>query len=103
MGNRNYGGVIWTNHALERLVQRGLPQDWAWQTFQYPEESKQGKQAGTVEYGRRFGDYKVLVVAKQNERGEWLILSCWVNPPFAKKAGFWKKLWLLFLRDVLKL
>ena len=117
MNNINYGGVIWTNHALERLVQRGLPQDWAWETFQYPEKSKQRKQAGTFEYERKFGNYQVTVVAKQNEHLEWIILSCWVEPPFAgsidikkrefekkyKKAGFWKKIWLLFLRDVLKL
>ena len=70
-----------------------------------------------MEYKRRFGNYKVSVLAKQNERAEWIILSCWIDPPFPgsidikkrrfeknyNKAGFWKKLWLLFLRDVLKI
>ena len=26
MQDRNYGGVIWTNHALERLNKRGIKQ-----------------------------------------------------------------------------
>jgi len=115
--SKNYGGAVWTNHAMERLLQRGLSQDWAWQTFQYPEKTSDGKQVGTMEYKRRFGDYQVTVIAKQNEYSQWIILSCWIDPPFpgsidiknkdfAKKynnAGFWKRIWLLFLRDVLKI
>ena len=91
---QNYGNAIWTNHAIERLIQRGLSQDLAWQAFQYPEESSYGKQIGTMEYKRSLGEHKVTVVAKQNEKSEWVILSCWIDPPFPtlSKVPLWKKL-----------
>ncbi|KKQ44128.1 MAG: hypothetical protein US62_C0032G0012 [Candidatus Woesebacteria bacterium GW2011_GWA1_37_8] len=31
--DKNYGGVIWTNHALSRLRERGISQGDAWATF----------------------------------------------------------------------
>lgn len=109
-GIRYYRGAIWTNHALERLGQRGLSQDMAADTFNRPDASLQGKQSGTMEYQKRFGISLVTIIAKQNERNEWIILSCWIDPPLAgtedakkqeafrnyKKAGFWKKVWLVF-------
>ena len=30
--DRNFGGVIWTNHALDRLRERGIKQGDAWVT-----------------------------------------------------------------------
>ncbi len=105
-GERNYGGVIWTNHALERLGQRGLTQEIAWQAFQHPDEERVGKTSDSMEYHRRIGKSEVTVVAKQNEKREWLILSCWAYPPLTawaqtkeddyhkfKRAGFWGKMW----------
>ncbi len=114
--NSNFGNVIWTNHVLERLVQRGLPQRMAYEAFQYPEESKEGKELGTIEYRRRFDGHLVTVVAKRSERGAWVILSCWVDPPFPgsvdiqrrtfeksyKRASILGRLWLLFKKEVLK-
>ncbi len=106
MGYQQYfGGAIWTNHALERLRQRRLPQDTAWKAFQYPEKSIPGKQDGTVEYQRWFGKSLVTVIAKQNERKEWIILSCWVDPPIIgsfdhPNTSFWGKLWLELRRQI---
>lgn len=105
MYSRSYGNVIWTNHALERLADRKLPQDMAWQAFRKPHDSTLGHKRGTIEYKRSFGKYKVTVIAKQNEEKEWIILSCWIDPPFTgsidikkrkdylayKKASFWGK------------
>jgi hypothetical protein len=107
-GSRNYGGAIWTNHALERMEQRYLPQDMAWQAFQHPDTSFAGKQPGTTESIKQFGSSKVTIISKQNEQREWIILSCWIDPPLPgtkdykkkqayksfQKAGFWGKLWL---------
>jgi hypothetical protein len=106
--NQYYGNAIWTNHALERLGQRGLSQDLAWQAFRYPDQSFQGKNPGTTEYQKKFGKSLVTIIAKQNEKREWIILSCWIDPPLPgsidikkqedwkkyKKAGFWGKFWL---------
>lgn len=111
---QHYKGIIWTNHALDRLVNRKLDQEIAWQAFQYPERSLQGKQPGTIEYQRRFGNSQVTIIAKQNEKKEWIILSAWVDPPmpgsnedrekqFQKRydeASFWRKFWLEIKRQL---
>lgn len=106
--------VIWTNHARERLGQRGLSQSMVLATFHSPDSKHPGKQHGAIELQKRFNSSVVTVIAKQNERQEWLLLSCWVDPPYYgtkdwkdkqyyhayKKAGFWGKLWIVFKRMV---
>ncbi len=112
-GQVNYGGVIWTKHALERLGKRGLTQELAWQAFNHPDEEKKGKTAGSYEFRKRIDKSTVTVIAKQNEKREWLILSAWVKPPLTawamkqdneyrdfRKAGFWGKLWYTVKKQV---
>ena len=109
---QRYQGVIWTNHAIERMGQRKLSQEYAYQTFAHPDKQISGKQPGTIESQKQFGKHYVTVISKQNERGEWIVLSCWVDPPmhgtadYDKKqkynkyrneyrnASFWGKIWL---------
>ncbi|MCL4354708.1 hypothetical protein M1349_04565 [Patescibacteria group bacterium] len=70
MSNQQYfGGAIWTNHALERLGQRGLTQELAAKAFNHPDKSIPGKQPGTIEYQKSFGNSLVTIIAKKNERG----------------------------------
>lgn len=109
-----YQGAIWTNHALERLNQRGLSQDLAGKTFQYPDKTLQGKEKGTTEFQRKFNNSLVTVIAKQNEKKEWIILSCWIDPPLPgspdikrreeyrkyQKASFWGKMWISFKKQL---
>lgn len=78
--DREYGGVIWTNHALDRLRQRGIKQGDAWATFRRPEQSRYAKSKGAWIYYRTYGSEKVEVVAKKNERGQWIILTVWSRP-----------------------
>jgi hypothetical protein len=75
--DKNYGGVIWTNHALERLRQRNIKQGDAWSTWKRPESSEYNKSEGVWVYRRNFGNEQIDVVAKQSENGKWLILSVW--------------------------
>lgn len=89
--NQQYGGVIWTHHALDRLAQRAFSQDMALQAFQSPDSSFPGKQTGTTEYQKRFGPSLVTVIAKQNEKREWIILSTWIDPPLPGTADHYKK------------
>ncbi|HUC94449.1 MAG TPA: DUF4258 domain-containing protein [Candidatus Saccharimonadales bacterium] len=78
--DRNFGGVIWTNHALDRLGERGIKQGDAWATWRNPQESRKGSISGSWVYHRNYGGTQIEVVAKQNERKEWLILSVWSRP-----------------------
>jgi len=75
--DKNYGGVIWTNHALQRLTERGIKQGDAWAVWNRPEQSRFSATQGAWIYYRTYYDERIEVVAKQNERKEWLILSVW--------------------------
>ncbi len=82
---RNFGGVIWTNHALRRLKQRGISQGDAWATWRRPDQSRYAKSKGTWVYYKTYGNQKVEVVAKKNEKKEWIILSVWSRQIFKKR------------------
>lgn len=115
MGSPNYyRGLIFTNHALQRLDERRFPVDMVVEAFNHPDASGSAKQPGAFEYRKKFDTSTVTVIAKQNERGEWIVLSCWIDPPLPgtkdykerqryrsfQRAGFWGKLWLTFLRQI---
>ncbi|EKE04945.1 MAG: hypothetical protein ACD_19C00428G0007 [uncultured bacterium] len=74
---QNYGGVIWTNHALSRLNERGIKQSDAWAVWNRPDQSRYSKIQGAWVYYRTWNDTRIEVVAKQNEKKEWIILSVW--------------------------
>ena len=81
--DRNYGGVIWTNHALQRLQERGIKQGDAWATWRNPEQSRKGSNInGSWVYYKTYGDQRIEVVAKQNEKKEWVIMSVWSKPVY---------------------
>lgn len=114
MNRVHYKGAIWTNHALSRLGERGLTQEMAADTFKYPDKRVMGKNPGTHEYIRKYQNSTVTVIGKQNEKGEWLILSVWIDPPLpgtkdyqrkqdylaSRNAGFWGKLWYSIKRQL---
>lgn len=89
MSQKIYGGAIWTNHALERLDQRGLTQDLAYQTIQAPDKILSARE-GATEYQRWFGKSRVTVICKKTDRGETLVLSNWIDPPLYGTADFKK-------------
>jgi hypothetical protein len=98
----HFGGVIWTNHALSRMRERGIKQGDAWATWKRPEQSRKGTSGGWVYY-RAYGNERIEVVAKKNERGEWIVLSVWSRPVFSsrnssrpsspKKISFWRSVY----------
>lgn len=83
--DNHFGGVIWTNHALDRLRERGIKQGDAWATWRNPQASKKGK-SGNFVYYRNWNGTQIEVVAKKNEKGEWIILSVWSDPVFIPKS-----------------
>lgn len=84
MNTRDYGGIIWTNHALDRLTDRNISQGDAWVTFRHPDQSRKGESPGAWIYFKTFGNERYEVLAKQNERKEWIILSVWKRPVYGQ-------------------
>lgn len=98
MGDRNYGGIIWTNHALQRLKERGVKQGDAWAVWNRPDQSRYSASKGAWIYYKTWGEERIEVVAKKNENREWIILSVWSKKaqplkiePY-KSGSFWLKL-----------
>jgi hypothetical protein len=90
--DNHFGGIIWTNHALARLKERGVTQSDAWATWRNPESSRKGTSAGTWVYYKTYGGIRIEVVAKKNDKHEWLILSVWSRPVsqnYKKTESFW--------------
>lgn len=98
--NKNFGGVIWTNHVLSRMRERGIKQGDAWAAFRRPDQTKYAKVKGAWVYYKTWSNQKMEVIAKQNVHKEWIILSVWskpsstrASPVYDKKSkpeSFWK-------------
>jgi len=116
--------VVFTNHAIDRMKQRGVTGDWVWQTVKQPDEKLAGKEKFTTEFVKKFGNFNVTTIGRKNDLGEWVVLSVWMDPPiegtkdyhknelykknkekdknyFKKmnKSSFWGKLWLTFRKQ----
>jgi hypothetical protein len=93
-----FGGVIWTNHALSRLRERGIKQGDAWATWRNPQESRKGRVTGSWVYYRTYGGTKIEVVAKQDEKGQWIILSVWSHQVVNRRKPKAEPLFKLLVR-----
>ncbi len=89
--DNHFGGVIWTNHALTRLRERGIKQGDAWATWRNSDQSRYASAKGAWVYYKTCGNEKIEVVAKQNEKKEWIILSVWSHPVYQGKEFYQKK------------
>jgi GR25 family glycosyltransferase involved in LPS biosynthesis len=78
--NNRFGGVIWTNHALERLNQRGISQSDAFVTFDRPDDKRYAATKGAWVCTKKVGRQLIEIVTSQNERKEWVIMSVWSKP-----------------------
>lgn len=78
--NQNFGGLVWTSHALEKLKERGIKQGDAWATWKNPQQKRYAANRGAWICSRTYGNKKIEVVAKQNDKKEWIILSVWSRP-----------------------
>lgn len=85
--------LIFTNHALERMNDRKIAKNLALQTFSSPDAVHNGKKTGTKEFRKKFDKSTLTLIALQNDKNEWVVLSCWIDPPiFGTKANFWGKI-----------
>ncbi len=85
--DNQYGGVVWTNHALQRLEERNISQSDALATFSRPQNSKYAKTKNAWVFYRSWNGYQIEVVATQNEKKQWLILSVWSKEIFSKNKN----------------
>lgn len=112
MGN-TYKDLVFTNHALKRMKERGIKQDEVWETYNsnsYEEYVKNGMS----QKKKRFGKYEISVIFRRNAKKEVIVVSCWMEPPLPgskdakekawyqkyKNASFWGKIWLTFLHQI---
>lgn len=109
-----YNKLVFTKHALQRMKERKATEHMVLDTFQSADSVHEGKKTGTKEFRKRFNNNLATLVATQNELGEWIALSFWIDPPIPgtkdykqkqrylvyKKAGFWKKLWLTLITQL---
>lgn len=84
---RFHRDFIWTNHALERARQRGLTQDEVWLALRRPDKSEYVAAKGGFEFKKVVGNKEISVVAAQNEKKQWVILSTWAKPIWQKSAS----------------
>lgn len=99
---KNFKGVIWTKHALERMRGRGIKQGDAWAAFRRSDKSERAKIKGAWVYYKTWGDQRIEVVAKPPARRaygpegkKWVILSVWSRPVYGKKSTKVEPLWQL--------
>ncbi len=76
---REYGGVVWTDHALERLESRGIDQSDAVAVMRKPERTFPGKKDGSIKFIRTIDGRRINVVAMLDERKKWVVMSVWVR------------------------
>lgn len=105
--------IIWTNHARERNSQRLISEAWIMKTLNDPDESIP-EDNQTIKHKKRFEHQTVTVITKYTEKGDYLILSSWINPPTIgssdfknqqrnsemKKASGLKKFWVTLLNQI---
>ncbi len=95
-----YKGVIWTKHARQRLDERGIKIDHALLTLNSPDESRYAHTKGAWIYYRTWGNERLEVVAKQNERKQWMVLSVWSKIIYGKEGKKSESWWRYILRQI---
>jgi len=112
MKNNRFGGAIWTDHALERMKERGIPKEYAIDSFKSPDFSEVNRNG--LKLTKKIEDKTITMVSTRNERGESVIVSIWMDPPMVgtkdyknkqryneyRKAGIGKKIWMTILRQI---
>lgn len=96
----HFMGVIFTNHAIDRLYHRGITQSDAYYTFCHPDGQSHGSTSGSYRYYKDYNGQRIEVIAKKNDEGKWVILSAWSKVVGTGKSLFPKQesLWFLLLK-----
>lgn len=87
--DRYFGGIVWTDHALGRLRQRGIKQGDAWAAWKRPQQSRLGRR-GQFIYYRTYGNQRIEVVAGKDKKGKTVVFSVWSRRVYGQRS-YWKK------------
>lgn len=71
--------VIFTKTALGKIHENNLSQKIIYEVIQNADRSFAARQPGTTQFQRQWDYGTVTVIAKRSERGEWIVLSCWLK------------------------
>ncbi len=100
MFTKDYGGLVWTKHALERLQARKLTQSEVYDAIANPTTSIQGTAPRSIKY-RKLTANKLVEAIVKDDNGSRVVLTCWGAPrtKFKPRIPLWEKLIRkLFLR-----
>lgn len=94
---REYLGIIFSKHAIDRLCNRQISQADAVRVIRSPDRIADGSTAGSKKFFKDIGGKQIRVVAKKNEKEEWVVLSCWARETKGRtlpgsKPSFWASL-----------
>jgi heme-degrading monooxygenase HmoA len=81
-----YLNLIFTNHAISRLYNRGITQEKAYEVFAHPDGQLEGKIPGSVKFYKSYGQQRIELIAKKNDKDEWVVLSSWAR--LKEKSSF---------------
>ena len=93
--------LIWTNHASSRMRQRGIKEFDVIATWRSPDHTRKAATKGAYVYYKSFGSKRIEVVAKKNERGEWVVLSVWSKPVYEKYQKKRSNIFVILLKKIL--
>lgn len=77
-------GLYFTNHALERAIERGLKPSDIWAVWHNPTGSRYASSKGAFIYWRDYGDLRIEVVARKKDK-KWVVISVWSRRNYNKK------------------
>lgn len=79
--------IVWTNHLEERLAQRGISRNEAFETIRHPDKNIRLSQS-KFKLIKTFSHKQVTVVAVY-EAGKYIILTSWSRIP-GQKNTYWQ-------------
>lgn len=95
--DREYRGLIFTKHALERAQDRGITQAMVAEVMAHPDHTHPGEKPYSAKFIRELQGRRVHVVATfLPDKRQWLIVSVWVRGEEDRVPMAWQLLTLPF-------
>ncbi len=88
---REYQGVIFTTHALERAQKRSVSQYDVVQVIKYPEVTQKTEKPGSTKFIKEISGRNIHVVASHlKDKDQWLVVSVWVRGEDDQASFAWQ-------------